>query len=128
MAEIDDEREFDAEVEAAYQAAVIGEAIEKDIRLSEQSVLRPILDRSRQASSDAMHDLIYADPTDTASIVRLQGVARRHRDLLEWIDQIVAEGEEAMEELAEAHNAGALDVTPPIARRDPEPEEPMNDA
>lgn len=119
--------ELQEQLEDAYQAAVIGEAIDIDYN-DPHGALAHVLQKALAASVIALHGLVKCDPTDAAKIMRLQSIARRYQDLVNWIGQLDGEADQATDLLRQELEDEDVDLSPPGMERQPSAEDEPNDA
>lgn len=75
-----------------------------EVQFDRDATRRPILfllKKARDAAATAMDALIFCDPTRADDVRQLQHEVRRYDDLVTWCREIILEGKEADDHLAE---------------------------
>jgi hypothetical protein len=79
----------------AEEAFRVAEATLGQLQSKKGSPLQFLLKRAKADSIEALITLIDVDPNDAKTVMALQNEARRFRDLIGYLQQIIAKGDEA---------------------------------
>lgn len=80
--------------EEYLEAMRLAEDIEREF-IGQPGPILYLLDRAREAAIQAMERLTWADPADPVKILTLQNDVKRYRDMVQWIREALAAGDEA---------------------------------
>lgn len=75
-----------------------------EVQFDRDASRRPILfllKKAREAAATAMDAIVFCDPNDAPLVRQLQHEIRRYDDLVTWCREIIIEGKEADQRLAE---------------------------
>lgn len=91
--------------EVAEKAIGLAHKISQDIRAPQGSALFEYAESARGRALDAMVGLCKVDPRDAYEILRLQKEIGGFADVMKWMSESIALGDEAKEEYEEVVNA-----------------------
>jgi hypothetical protein len=83
------------------RAVELALGIERDLRPGTPGPVAHIIARSREETILALAGLITVDPRAEAEIRDLQNVIARHRDIMRFLGEAVAEGKDASAKLSD---------------------------
>jgi hypothetical protein len=93
-----DAQSFEQDVLLARRAILLADDIEKDIQ-ADNSIVRYLLTRAREAAVHALADMMHANPDDAPQIKALQSLYNHYGDLRVWLAEAIANGNDADAEL-----------------------------
>ncbi len=76
-----------------------------EVQFDKDASRRPVLfllKKAREAALMAFDALVFCDPNDASTVRQLQHEIRRYDDLVTWCREIIIEGKEADQRLAES--------------------------